>query len=79
MICGLLAWRPAGATTISPSLDLGAVPASAGTGLSASYYQFGTGLNNLAQASSLIAASSGPVATFTTTAICYPNCAGGSE
>jgi len=75
----LLAVRPAAATTISSSLDLGAVPTNAGTGLSASYYQFSTEPTSLAQAAALIAASSGPVATFTTTAICYPSCGGATD
>jgi hypothetical protein len=77
-VCALFAAQPAGATsiTIGSNADLGAVPASAGTGLSASYYSFGsTEATNWAQASSLIASSGGPTATFNTTAICYPDCA----
>ena len=75
----LFAGQPAGATTITigAGADLAAVPGSAGTGLSASYYSFGsTEATSWAQASSLIAASGGPTATFNTTAICYPDCAG---
>jgi hypothetical protein len=78
-VCGLFAGQPAGATsiTIGSGADLGAVPGSAGTGLSASYYSFGsTEATSWAQASSLIASSGGPTATFNTTAICYPDCAG---
>jgi hypothetical protein len=76
MIVGLMAWRPAGAVTISTSADLGAVPGTAGTGLSGSVYQFSSEPSNWAQASTMIAASSGPLATFKTTSICYPDCAG---
>jgi PA14 domain/PEP-CTERM motif len=76
LICGLAAWRPAGAVTISTSADLGAVPGAAGTGLSGSIYQFSSEPSNWAQASTMIAASSGPLATFKTTSICYPDCAG---
>jgi hypothetical protein len=76
MICGLMALRPAGAVTISTSMDLGPVPGTAGTGLSGSIYQFSTEPTNWSQAASLIAASSGPLATFQTTSICYPDCAG---
>jgi len=76
LICGLAAWRPASAVTISTSADLGAVPGTAGTGLSGSIYQFSSEPTNWAQASTMIAASSGPLATFKTTSICYPDCAG---
>jgi hypothetical protein len=76
LICGLAAWRPASAVTISTSADLGAVPGTAGTGLSGSIYQFSSEPSNWAQASTMIAASSGPLATFKTTSICYPDCAG---
>jgi len=74
----LFAGQQAGATAITISTGpLAAVPGSSGTGLSASYYSFGsTEPTSWAQASSLITASSGPTATFNTTAICYPDCAG---
>jgi len=79
MICGLVALRPAGATTIAigAGADLGAVPGTAGTGLSGTIYQFGsTEPTNWASASAMIAAGSTPVATFKTTSICYPDCSG---
>ncbi len=78
-LCGLFAVRPAGATpiAISASASAGPVPTSAGTGLAVNYYTFGsTEPTNWANASSMIAAGTGPVATFNTTEICYPDCAG---
>jgi hypothetical protein len=74
-ICLLFGWRPADAVTISSSMDLGTVPAGAGTGLSASYYAFGNEPQSLSQAASMIASSGGPTATFMTRSICYPDCA----
>lgn len=77
LVCGLVAWRPAGAVTISTTADVGSVPGAAGTGLAGTIYQFGnTEPTNWSQAASLIAASSGSVATFKTTALCYPDCSG---
>ncbi len=76
-LIALIAWQPAGATTISTSADLSAVPTSAGTGLTVQYYSFGsTEATSWAQANKLILAANGPTATFNTTAICYPDCAG---
>jgi hypothetical protein len=77
--CALFAGMPARGTTITlgSSQVLGAVPVNPGTGLAVNYYSFGsTEATSWAQASSLIAASSGPTATFNTTAICYPDCTG---
>lgn len=71
---------PAGAVTIGASQNLGAVPFAAGTGLLGSYYKFGSSSNigTLANANQLITSSSGPTATFTTTTVCFPNCADSS-
>ena len=78
--CLVLAWRPAGAVTISASQDLGAVPANPGTGLLGSYYKFGSSSNigSLSNTNILISSSGGPTATFTTTEVCFPDCAGNS-
>ncbi|HEX4504540.1 MAG TPA: PA14 domain-containing protein [Alphaproteobacteria bacterium] len=78
VIAGLMAWRPAGASpiVIGASADLGAVPTTAGTGLSGSIYQFSSEPTSWSSAATKIAASSGPLATFKTTSICYPDCAG---
>ena len=77
-VFAVFAGQPAGANPITIGTGpLAAVPGSAGTGLSASYYSFGsTEATSWSQASSLIAASHGPTATFNTTSICYPDCAG---
>ena len=78
-VCALFAGLPAGATPIpiSASADLAPVPTSAGTGLAVKYYTFGnTEETSWAANSAAIAAGSGPVATFNTTEICYPDCAG---
>lgn len=71
---------PAGAVTISASQDLGAVPVTAGSGLLGSYYKFNSSNNigSLANANQLISSSTGPTATFTTTEVCFPDCAGTS-
>ena len=80
LACLLMAWRSAGAVTISASQDLAAVPANAGTGLLGNYYKFSSSSNigNLANANILISSSGGPTATFTTTEVCFPDCAGNS-
>jgi PA14 domain/PEP-CTERM motif len=73
----LLAAVPAGAVTINPSQDLGAVPFTAGTGLLGNYYKFNSSNNigSLSNANQLISTSGGPTATFTSTTVCFPNCA----
>ncbi len=76
IVLALLASRPADALTISSSMDVGAVPANGGTGLATKYYQFSSEPTSLSQAATMIASSSGPIATFITSAICYPDCAG---
>jgi hypothetical protein len=75
--CLLLASMPAGAVTINASQDLGAVPFAAGTGLLGSYYKFSSSSNigTLSNANQLISTSGGPTATFTSTTVCFPNCA----
>jgi hypothetical protein len=75
--CLLLAAVPAGAVTISASQDLSAVPLAAGTGLLGSYYKFSSSNNigNLSNANQLISTSGGPTATFTSTTVCFPDCA----
>jgi hypothetical protein len=80
LTCLAFASANAGAVTISPTQDLGAVPASAGTGLLGSYYKFSSSSNigSLSQANILISASGGPTATFRSTTVCFPDCAGTS-
>jgi hypothetical protein len=75
-ICMLAAAHRAGAVVIGADASVGAVPTSTGTGLSGSYYKFGSGtaITTMNQAIQLISAASGPTATFTTAAVCYPNC-----
>ncbi len=80
LACLVLASLPAGAVTISASQDLGAVPSTSGSGLLGSYYKFSSSNNigTLANANQLISSSGGPTATFTTTEVCFPDCAGTS-
>lgn len=79
MTCLILAWQPAGAVTINPNQNLGAVPVNPGTGLLGSYYKFGSNnIGTLAQANALISSSGGPTATFSTTTVCFPDCNGGT-
>ena len=75
-----LAWQSAGAVTISTSQDLGAVPLNPGTGLLGNYYKFNSSSNigSLSNANVLISSSGGPTATFTSSTICFPDCAGTS-
>jgi hypothetical protein len=73
--CLLGLWHEAGAVTIGADQSAGAVPMDPGTGLLGSYYKLNTTfVTTMAQATQFIAASGGPTATFTTTAVCYPNC-----
>jgi hypothetical protein len=63
------------ALTIGADQSAGAIPMDPGTGLLGNYYKLNTGyLTSLTQATQLIATSGGPTATFTTTAVCFPNC-----
>jgi hypothetical protein len=80
LACLLTAPFSAGAVTISASQDLGAVPSTSGSGLLGYYYKFNSSSNigTLANANQLISSSSGPTATFTTTQVCFPDCAGNS-
>jgi hypothetical protein len=80
LACLLMASLPAGAVTISASQDLGAVPANPGTGLLGNYYKFNSSSNigNLSNANILISSSGGPTATFVSSTICFPDCAGTS-
>jgi MYXO-CTERM domain-containing protein len=68
-------------TIIDPSLSAGAVPTTAGTGLNGSYYDFSSSigtLSSLAQTNQLISTMGAATATFTTTAVCFPDCGGTS-
>lgn len=80
LACLALASLPAAAVTISASQDLGAVPSTSGSGLLGYYYKFGSSSNigSLSNANQLISSSGGPTATFTTTEVCFPDCAGTS-
>lgn len=80
MACLVLASLPAGAVTIGASQDLGAVPSTSGSGLLGYYYKFNSSNNigTLATANQLISSSGGPTATFTSTEVCFPDCAGNS-
>ena len=80
LACLTLASFPAGAVTISASQDLGAVPSTSGSGLLGYYYKFSSSSNigTLSNANQLISSSGGPTATFTTTQVCFPDCAGNS-
>jgi len=62
---------------INPNDVVGPVPASAGTGLFGQYYNFQsvtTQIPNLETAASLVAGSNGPIATFLSNGICFPEC-----
>lgn len=75
VLLSLAAFRPAAAVIIGADQNAGAIPMEPGTGLLGSYYKFNIGyLTTLNQATQLIAAASGPTATFTTTTVCFPNC-----
>ena len=76
----LAASHPSDAVTISPSQDLAAVPLNPGTGLLGNYYKFPTAasVGSMSNANVLISSSGGPTATFTTSTICFPDCAGTS-
>jgi hypothetical protein len=80
LACLLMASLPAGAVTISASQDLGAVPVNPGTGLLGNYYKFNSSSNigNLSNANILISSSGGPTATFVSSTVCFPDCAGTS-
>ena len=80
LACLALASLPARAVTISASQDLGAVPSTSGSGLLGYYYKFSSSSNigSLSNANQLISSSGGPTATFTTTEVCFPDCAGNS-
>jgi hypothetical protein len=56
------------------------VPSTSGSGLLGYYYKFKSTSNigTLANANQLISSSGGPTATFTTTEVCFPDCAGTS-
>jgi hypothetical protein len=63
------------ALTIGADQSAGAIPMDPGTGLLGKYYKLNTGyVTSLSQSTQLIATSGGPTATFTTTAVCFPNC-----
>lgn len=73
--------RQAGAgVIIDGSQAVGPVPSTGGTGLSGSYYDFSASspITSLSQASQLITAAGAATATFTTNAVCFPDCAGTS-
>jgi hypothetical protein len=80
LACLLMAAPPVGAVSISATQDLGAVPVNPGTGLLGNYYKFNSSSNigNLANANILISSSGGPTATFTSSTVCFPDCAGTS-
>jgi PA14 domain/PEP-CTERM motif len=48
--------------------------ARAASGLNGSYYEFDSTPGTIANTQALIAASSGPTATFTATTVCFPSC-----
>ena len=78
--CLFTALHSAGAVVISAAQDLGPVPLNAGTGLFGNYYKFASSasIGSLSNAASLMSASGGPTATFTSTTVCFPDCAGTS-
>jgi hypothetical protein len=62
---------------INPNDAVGPVPAFGGTGLFGQYYNFQTvtsQIPNTATADSLVAGSNGPIATFLSGNICFPEC-----
>jgi hypothetical protein len=74
-VCLFGFWHQAGAVTIGGDASVGPVPMAPGTGLLGNYYKLNTTfVTSMAQATQFIAASGGPIATFTTTTVCFPNC-----
>jgi len=65
---------PAIAITISSSQASGQIPATAGTGLSAFFYKFSSGISSLAEGDTKVAAAAAPTATFTALNVCFPSC-----
>ena len=70
----LLPSGTAGATTISASTRLSALPSEPGSGLSAAYYILGGYSPNLESAARAAAGLRAPAATFTASTICFPTC-----
>lgn len=64
----------ASAVIITPGQSVGSVPASPGTGLSATYYKFSQPITTLAQGDALVAAAPGPTAGFNALTVCFPSC-----
>lgn len=64
----------AGAVTIDGSSAVGAVPGTAGTGLSAFYFKFDQAVGPLSHADLLVASVGTPTATFTALTVCFPAC-----
>ncbi len=62
------------AVTIDGSQAAGAVPDTAGTGLSAFYFKFDQPPGPLSHADFLVAAAGTPSATFTALTVCFPTC-----
>jgi hypothetical protein len=80
IFAGIAGWGGvAQATTITSNQASGTIPAVAGTGLSASYYKFNHGIGSLAEGDGLVAAASGPTATFTALNVCFPSCDGSAN
>jgi hypothetical protein len=65
---------------IGADQSAGQIPVTAGGGLLGSYYKFGPSVgyvSSLANAAQWMAAAGAPSATFTTNAVCFPDCNGG--
>ena len=62
------------AVTIDGSQAVGAVPGTAGTGLSAFFFKFDQPMGPLSHADSLVAAAVSPTATFIAMTVCFPTC-----
>jgi hypothetical protein len=67
----------AGMITINSS-PIAPVPTAAGRGLNGSYYKFSSSPGSVANASSMISQAASAAATFTTSEVCFPDCAGTS-
>jgi hypothetical protein len=77
----LAALQPARASVIiAAEQSVAAAPLTAGDGLLGSYYKFAPSVgyvSSVANAGQWMAAAGAPTATFTTNAVCFPDCNGG--
>jgi|GEM_PF-3262307 len=74
LTAGVAHAAPVQTITVPASALLSFVPASAGTGLAAAYYELPTYTATVELAAQMAASEKGPAATFTAKTICFPTC-----